>query len=292
MIRLRFWGTRGSITTPGPDTQYYGGNTPCVEVIGFNSTEPGAASRQGNAHLMLDAGSGLAPLQQALMAGPCGQGESELHFLISDYHWDHIIGLPFFAPMFVAGNHVIFHGESVVRLEASIERLFVSNYSPHNGVKNVAAQLSYHQLPLDASPTEISGFQVVASENVHTGKSVSYRLTYGAHTVMYSTDHQAGTAAVDARLVALARGIDVWILSAAYTLQERVTHPNWGHSSHLEAVALAVEAGVKTVVLFHHDPDHTDAQLDAMHREAVAAAAGSNLRVLMARDGLVIDVGR
>ncbi|GAB4446108.1 MAG: MBL fold metallo-hydrolase [Anaerolineae bacterium] len=291
MIHIKFWGTRGSITTPGPDTQLYGGNTPCVEVVGFNDPTPGAAIRSTQTRLFLDAGSGLAPLQSWLMAGNCGRGKGELNFLISDYHWDHIIGLPFFAPMFVPGNRVKFHGESVARLQASIERLFVSNYSPHNGVKNVAARLSYHPLALDAPPATVAGFQVVATENAHTGKSVSYRLTYGQHTVMYSTDHQAGDPAVDARLVALARGVDLWILSAQYTPAERLTHSNWGHSSHLEAVALALEAGVKTVVLFHHDPDHNDHQLDEMHREAIAAA-GNGLRVLMARDGMVVELGR
>ncbi len=291
MIRIKFWGTRGSIASPGAATQFYGGNTPCVEVIGYNSPIPGAAARPDQPRLILDAGSGLAPLQPWLMSGACGRGKGELNFLISDYHWDHIIGLPFFAPMFISGNRVNFHGESVDRLQASIERLFISNYSPHNGVKNVAARLTYHPLPLDAPALAVAGFQVVASENKHTGKSVSYRLTYGSHTVMYSTDHQAGDAAVDARLVALARGIDLWILSAQYTPAERLSHPNWGHSSHIEAVAMAVEAGVKTVVLFHHDPDHDDAQLDAMHRQAIAAA-GDAVQVLMARDGLVIDIGR
>ena len=96
MIRVQFWGTRGSITTPGQATWHYGGHTPCVELIGFQSNEPGAVIHPENPHIILDGGSGLANLQTSLMTGACGQGQGELHFLISHYHWDHVIGLPFF----------------------------------------------------------------------------------------------------------------------------------------------------------------------------------------------------
>ena len=289
MIRVRFWGTRGSITTPGPTTRRYGGNTPCVELIGYDSLNPGAASGPNGTHLILDAGSGLAPLQESLMGGACGCGKGQLHFFISDYHWDHIIGLPFFAPMFIKGNRVIFHGESVDRLQASIERLFFSDYSPHDGVKNVAATLEYCQIEPDGST--VGEFQISTAKNAHAGIATSFRIDYREQTVVYSTDHQAGDPLADTRLVSLAHGVDLWIMDAHFTPEERLTHPDWGHSSHLESVALAVKAAVKTAVLFHHNPDHSDEKLDAMLVEAKAAASGTTTQVLMARDGLVIDVG-
>ena len=93
MIRLQFWGTRGSIVSPGPRTQRYGGNTACVEVVGYDTGEPGAAGRLDNPRLILDGGMGLAGLQAELMAGPWGQGRGDLTFLLSHYHWDHLIGL-------------------------------------------------------------------------------------------------------------------------------------------------------------------------------------------------------
>ena len=158
MMRVRMWGTRGSITAPGPATQYYGGNTPCVQVLGYENGAPGAAAQPGIPHLILDGGTGLLSLQGSLMVGPWGRGEGELHFLLSHYHWDHLMGIPFFAPMFVRGNRVIFYGASEKDVRFSIERLFTSAYSPLESTENVAADLAYRQVQPDGM--EVAGFQV------------------------------------------------------------------------------------------------------------------------------------
>ena len=287
MIRTQFWGTRGSITTPGQATWHYGGHTPCVELIGFQHEEPGAAIHPDNPHLILDGGSGLAALQTRLMQGACGQGQGELHLLISHYHWDHLIGLPFFGPMFVKGNRIVFYGDSVKNLRASIERLFDSVYAPQ--MQTLAAELAYCQV--EPGGMEVAGFQVQAAENQHPGKALTYRIQYGSHVVVYSTDHEIGDRTLDERLVALALGASLWILDAQYTTEERPTHTGWGHSSPLEAVQLALEAGVETAVLFHHDPSHDDVLLDRMGFEAAEVAADSRTKVLMGRDGLVVEVG-
>lgn len=290
MIRVLFWGTRGTITSPGRATWHYGGHTPCVELIGFQSNEPGAAMHPGNPHLILDGGSGLTTLQAPLMKGACGRGQGELHFLISHYHWDHVIGLSFFAPMFVPGNRINFYGDSIENLRTTIERLFTSNYSPLKGAQNLAADLAYHQVVPDEE-MDMAGFRVQAAENQHPGKSLTYRVQFGPHVVVYSTDHGAGDRAVDAKLVELARGAHLWILDAMYTSEQRRHREGWGHNSHLEAVRLALEAGVKTVVLFHHAPDHDDRMLDQMGLEAAKVAGGTRTKVLMGRDGMVMDVG-
>ncbi len=139
MIRARLWSTRGSITSPGEANWHYGGNTACVQLSGYQSSEPGAVTHPDNPQLILDGGSGLASLQTRLMKGPCAQGQGELHILLSHYHWDHIIGLPFFVPLLIKGNRIHFYGVSVDDLQTSIERLFTSVYSPVKGVHNVAA---------------------------------------------------------------------------------------------------------------------------------------------------------
>lgn len=288
MIRVRFWGTRGSIASPGRTTQRYGGNTPCVEVVGFQMGEPGAAVRSDNPHLILDGGTGLATLQTTLMSGPWGRGQGELHLLLSHYHWDHLIGIPFFRPMFVKGNRIVFYGSSIEDLRSSIERLFTSVYSPLKGAENVAADLKYRQVEPDGM--DVAGFQVRAAENRHLGTALSFRLQYGAHVVCYTPDHESGDREVDAKLVALARGAQLWILEAQYTAEERRGRDSWGHNSHLQAVRLALEAGVGMVVLFHHDPAHDDGILDRMGLEASEMAAGTRTQVLMARDGMVVDV--
>ncbi len=289
MIRVNFWGTRGSITSPGQATWSYGGHTPCVELIGFQNDEPGAAIHPGNPQLILDGGSGLAALQTALMKGVCGRGQGELHFLISHYHWDHLIGLPFFAPMFVKGNRIVFYGDILRNLQTSIERLFASTYAPQ--MQSLAADLTY--LRVESEGMEVAGFQVKATENRHPpAKALSYRIQSGPDVVVYSTDHEAGDQAVDAKLVELARGAHLWILDAMFTSEERQQREGWGHSSHLEAVKLALEAGVKTVVLFHHAPNHDDRMLDQMGLEAAKVADGTRTKVLMGRDGMVLDVGK
>jgi ribonuclease BN (tRNA processing enzyme) len=133
---------------------------------------------------------------------------------------------------------------------------------------------------------------VQATEHLHPGKVLTYRLQYGQATVVYSTDHGIGNSRIDAKLVTLAQDTDLWILDGMYTPEECQDCIDRGHSSHLDAVQLALQARAKTVVLFHHSPDHDDKMLDRMGREAADLAAGTPTRVLMARDGLVLDVGK
>ena len=289
MIRVRLWGTRGAIASPGYANRRYGGNTPCVQVIGYRDSQPGAALPNGNSHLILDGGTGLASLQTTLMQGAWGQGRGELHVLLTHYHWDHLIGLPFFAPLFVKGNRVVFYGSSVEDLQSSIEQLFTSVYSPLNGTQNVAADLEYRQVK--AQGMDVAGFQVRAVEVRHTAPALAFRVDYGTDGVVYSTDHAAGDPEVDARLVELARGAQLWILDAQFTPEEHPSTGGYGHTSHIEAVRLGLAAGVETLVLFHHDPAHDDEMLDRMGLEAAQLADGSRTQVLMARDGMLVEVG-
>lgn len=288
MIRVRLWGTRGNIASPGPATQRYGGNTSCVQVVGFQNDEPGAAMRAENPQLILDGGTGLVSLQATLMRGPCGRGQGDLHILLSHYHWDHLIGIPFFRPMFVKGNRITFYGSNVQDVRSSIGQLFTSIYSPLEGAQNVAADLAYRQVELNRM--EVAGFQIRATEMRHTATTLAYRIQYGPHVVVYTTDHEAGDPEVDSRLVELARGAHLWILDAQHASEDLSRDRRWGHTSHLEAVRLALEAEVETVVLFHHDSAHDDETLDRMSHKAAEATASTGTRALMARDGMLVDV--
>ncbi len=243
---------------------------------------------QGNAHLILDGGTGLALLQRRLMDGPWGKGHGELHLLLSHYHWDHILGVPFFRPMFVKGNRIVFYGSSLKDLRSSIEQLFTSVYSPLNGADNLAAEVEYCQIAPEGM--EVGGFHVRAVTARHLAATLAFRIEYGPHAVVYTTDHGVGDEMVDAKLVKLARGADVWILDAQFTPEQRLDLEGWWHTSHLEAVRLAMQAEVEMAILFHHDPAHDDAILDRMGREAAEAADGSRLQVLMARDGMVVEL--
>ena len=160
--------------------------------------------------------------------------------------------------------------------------------------ENLAAHIEYQPFKvndqMEPGEMEIAGFQVQAAENRHRGGSLTFRIQYGPHIVVYSTDHEAGDPEIDSRLVELAQGAHLWILDVQYTIEERQRLSGWGHSSYLEAVQLALEAGVEIVVPFHHHPNHDDNVLDQMGLEAAELSAGTQTKVLMARDGMVIDV--
>ena len=287
MIRVQFWGTRGGIPAPQWATGRYGGNTPCVQVTSFQDGTPGAAMRPGDPQVILDGGTGLLTMQPTLMRGPAGHGRGELHFLLSHYHWDHIMGIAFFTPLFLPGNRAVFYGASIEELHTSIERLFTSVYSPIKDPKNLAADLAYRQVALDGM--EIAGFHVRAAHNVHPDGSLSFRIQYGPHAVVYTTDHSVEDPDVDSRLVELARGADLWILAAAFSEEYKRDCPG-SHSTHLEVTRLAVEAEVETTVLFHHS-GYDDSTLDRRELEAAELAKGTQTTVLTARDGMVMDIG-
>lgn len=288
-MRLHFWGTRGSIVSPGPSTRRYGGNTACVEVIGYSGAEPGGALAHKNAHLILDGGTGITALQPTLLRGPWGKGKGELHILLTHYHWDHLIGLPFFAPMFFKGNRVVFYGANVEDLQSSIAKLFTSIYSPIKGTKNLSAKIEYKGL--ERQGMEIGGFEVQAVETNHPATTLAYRIDYEGSSVIYATDHETGNKDRDDELVSLAKGGDTLILDAQFTEEQLQEYPGYGHSSHLKAVALARRAEVKELVLFHHNPKHDDSILDKMGREAAKQVDGQEMKVSVARDGMALLLG-
>lgn len=289
MIRLEMWGTCGSITSPGRDRMQHGGNTSCVQVIAYDNGTPGASGNPDNPRVTLDAGSGLLALQEILMSGPAGKGRGWLHLLLTHYHWDHVTGLPTFVPLFVPGNRVSFYGASRHDLEECISTLFTSAYSPMKGVHNLASEIDY--VTFNPKGMQVGGFHVTAARTNHPGTAWAYRLEHNGNSVVYAPDHEAGATASDHRLVELARGADVWLLDGMYTKEELPKRRGWGHSTPLDSVRLALEAGVKTLILFHHCPDYSDSTLDRMEREARQAAAGTGLEVLSARDCMVHTIG-
>ena len=289
MIRVQIFGSRGSIATPSLATAKYGGNTACVSLVGCRDTGPGRASEPDAPRLVLDAGTGMAILQEELLAGPLGKGRGKLAVLFSHFHWDHLIGLPFFTPLFLKGNEITLYGPSKESVRESVERLFTSIYSPIQGTQNLAADIRYVALPTEEQ--ELAGFLVSTARNSHPGDTVSIRVRYEDSVVVYSTDHEIGLDRDrDRALVDLAREADFWILDAQYTPEEYQQHRGWGHSNFLHAVALAREAGVRRLVLFHHDPSHDDKQLDGLGLEALSAASGAQMEVLVARDGMIVEV--
>ncbi len=283
-IRVCFLGARGSTTQTSASSRKYGGRTPCVMLaIGTCADD----SSHGT-HLILDAGSGLAALPEHLGEDEGAREDGEYHILLSHFHHDHLEGLRSFAPLFTKGTKVTFYGDPVDVLQSAVEGVFSAPYFPMHGLESLPARVVFLTAPLRAR--SIAGVKVKAFRNRHPGGCITYRIQHGPCVVVYSTDHEIGDSTVDASLVALARNADLWILDGQFTPDERAQRQGWGHSSHLEAVELALQAGVKTLVVFHHDPNRDDDSLDRMERESARSAAAAGTRVVMARDNMVLNV--
>jgi phosphoribosyl 1,2-cyclic phosphodiesterase len=269
--RITFWGTRGSIPTPGPGTARYGGNTPCVAVEGMDADAGGL--------VILDAGTGIRLLGAELLRQRPNDPVT-VDLLLSHTHWDHIQGLPFFAPFFGKKNCVRIWGarQGEVDLEVILRQQMHPVVFPVP-LDEVAAELTVAHVSTEAF--EIDGFAVRAMRLRHPGNTLAYRLTPkgGGASMAYVTDNELGPGGDygeprtwRADFVRFLDGVDVLIHDAMFTPEELSRHRGWGHSSNHEAVALAAEAGVRRLVLFHHRPERDDAGMDDLLRDARTAA--------------------
>lgn len=265
-LRVRFLGVRGSIATPGMD-KTAGGNTACVEVCA------------GSTRIILDAGTGLRVLGDERMAG----GPRHSTILLSHLHWDHVAGLPFFTPLYVPGYRVeIASGPNgVMPLDASIRALFRAPFFPVDYAE-LSSQLSTREL----APSErftIGDITITMARLNHPDPVYGFRLEHAGHAIVYATDTEH-FACVDPTLKRLAAGADILIYDAQYTPEEYPSRVGWGHSTWQAGAELARAAGVPQLVLFHHDPTRTDAQLAALEATARANLPGT----VAAREGMIL----
>jgi phosphoribosyl 1,2-cyclic phosphodiesterase len=292
-MKVRFWGVRGSYPVPGPSTNRYGGNTACVQVL-----------PKSGATIVIDAGTGIRKLGQELMKGPCGQGQGVVHLLISHTHWDHIQGLPFFAPLHRQGNHIKVY--SLHRDDVHLRHVFKSaTEDPYFPVPFDAVKADVEFLDLDVGThLTIDGVQVDCTRLNHPSLAMAYRLTADGNAVVYHKfipappDPSKGLKPEDAKLLEdmrngvldLCRGADLVIYDTHFTMEEYQSRPHWGHSAPEHAVDITIEAGAKALVLFHHAPEHSDEKMDAIVEKTRALAAGK-INVLCAVEGKEIQVG-
>ncbi len=288
-LRLQFWGTRGSIPSPGPRTVRYGGNTPSIEL----RTADGWL-------IILDAGTGLRELGHSLIARAEGAPIVGDIFL-THAHWDHIQGLPFFGPLFQRGNHFTIWGSRT--LETSIDRIVRDQMSP------VVFPVTFEELEARIDFSEIArqpkrrhGYEVSAYPMRHPGGALGYRFTDAqpdARALVYISDNELGTGGrYDTPdgwrqgLLAFVRGARVLVHDATYTGEEYEQLRGWGHSTYADAVGLALEAGVEQLVLFHHKPERSDEELDARVEEsrALVRRRGGRLDVVAAAEGMTLTV--
>jgi len=282
-IAVRVWGCRGPISVPEAAAGKYGGNTPCVEVV-----------LPGRRRLIFDAGTGILLLGNRLVA----QSLSKLAICFTHYHGDHTQGLPFFKPLYVPGNVVEIYGpaDSSESLTKKIKGEMGGDYFP---VSIEAFQASVDFVVVTERTFEMPGYSLSALYAFHPGRTVAYRLDLGGRSVVYASDNELPLANLEPefsgealRFAEFAAGTSLLTHDTTYSRSAYDQKRGWGHSCGEAVAALAVQAEVGQVCLFHHDPDSTDADIEAIHQEFVdaCAARGADILAAPATEGVTIEL--
>ena len=263
-LTVRFWGVRGSIPTPQAGYLGVGGNTSCVEVRAADGTV-----------LVLDAGTGARPLGYALAAEAAGR-PMHVHMVLSHFHWDHLQGLPFFAPLFAAGHAVTFYAVTDDgRLDRLLQGQMCFPYFPVPFGELAAATQTVSLR--EGEPFTVGSITVRPFPVNHPQGAHGFRIESGGATLVYATDYEHGVASFDAGLREAVRGADVLVSDAQYTPDEYTLRAGWGHTTWEKAARLARDAGVGRLYLFHHDPAHDDAALARICDSAREVFPGTEL---------------
>ena len=280
-MKLRFWGTRGSLPSPRPGTARYGGNTSCVEV----------RSADGSV-VILDAGSGIHRLTDF------GPGVRRVDVLLSHLHMDHILGLGFFGALFEPDLEVHIWGppSATLDLRARLSRYLSPPLFPVR-LADLPCRLVLHDAP--RGTFELPGDVTVTADLVcHPGPTLGYRIAADGATLAYIPDHEPALGDPDfldavewTSGFPLMTGVDLLIHDAQYTDEEYAAHVGWGHSTIRQAMVLAEAAGVATLAAFHHDPGHNDNQLDRLY-SAAAAERDWPFELAPAREGTTLTLGK
>ncbi len=286
-MQVTFWGVRGSVPAPGPETTRYGGNTSCVEL----------RNRAGDLFIV-DSGTGVIALGRKLMAGAFGKGAGEAQVFLSHAHWDHIQGFPFFPPIFVPGNHFTVYGpgRSSSMLEGILEGQMNPHFSPLYTMRNLGAAIDVVAVDGAAKDPsfECRGLRVSARLNPHGAtKALAYRFEEDGRSLVYASDagYPAGGPSPEVR--ALYHGADVLIHDCTYSPEDRAERLQRGFSSIAEAARAAVDAQVKQLVMFHYDQDYSDDTVDALGertRRLLDEQGGQSIELTAAREGLTLTV--
>ncbi len=302
-IRIKFWGVRGSIPTPGPATLRYGGNTPCIEMQFSNG-----------AHFILDAGTGIRELGNHLLEKGA---PVNAYIFISHFHWDHIQGLPFFRPAFVKGNKFIIIGsdDTNVKLDEIISFQMNPTYFPV-AIEDMQADIRFRSV--GEGKFQFGGITVETIYLNHPGYALGYRISYRGTHVVYISDNepfhlspQNGNPETsntgrknleeifdsfiedkNEALIRFCENADVLIHDTQFFPDEYKTKMTWGHSPYNYTVDLAVHSRVKQLFLFHHDPMHNDSKIDQIQElsQKLLKELGYSIPCWAAQEGLIVDI--
>lgn len=324
-LEIKLWGTRGSLPSPHtpqeiearvrgvleqfldgkhgkkseirkflaglPPRQLggYGGNTMCVQVNSAKS------------EFLIDCGSGIRRRGLELMGGPCGKGQGEVHIFFTHFHWDHILGLPFFIPLFVPGNKIHVYAVQP-ELEEMFQMVFRKPYFPVP-YANLGAEIVYHRLE-PRRPFKLGDATLTPYQLDHPDPCWGYKIQSGGRTYAHCVDTECRRTTPDAlgTDLPLYQGADLMVIDAQYTLLEHFERVNWGHASATVAMEIAMREGIKRVLFVHHDPSSSDekiskAELETVHfyesQMRMAKTAGFAIHTVdfqFAREGMVVKI--
>jgi phosphoribosyl 1,2-cyclic phosphodiesterase len=307
-MKVKFWGVRGSLPVPGRKTERYGGNTSCVEVRSDSGTR-----------VVVDAGTGIRKLGKELVAEDAGK--SEVHLLISHTHWDHIQGLPFFSPLYQKGNQLCVYARK--RDDLHLRAVFASQTDdPYFPIpfEEAKADIAFRELS-DSAQFEIADVKVACARLNHPYIATAYRLTVDGASVVYVSDtapfsdilfedqfvaqppgpgaelpvaDRQKLARMREGIVRLCEGADLVVYDTMFTPDDYKRIPHFGHSRPSDALQICHEAGARQLALFHHAPERSDAEVDAILAEtkAMAKREGIGLDIVAAYEGLDLEPGR
>ena len=302
MIKVKFWGVRGSIPCPGPKTMKYGGNTACIEL----------RFPEVNRHIIIDAGSGIRDLANSMLANDLPKGPISTEIYLSHTHWDHIMGFPFFVPVYIPGTRIKVFGPVTYEdepLEAVVGGQMKYRYFPVN-MGELAGSVEYRRLKEEPALDLGDGITLSTTIINHPITTLGYRFSFrgAVFCTAYDTEPfrnlfvtdpnlpsydelmaEEGEEAAREQNLALEQffqGADLLVHDAQYTQQEYERGKiGWGHTPIEHAIAAAGRAGVKQLALFHHDPERSDDQLDQMAETYCNASETAAMRIFFAREG-------
>lgn len=291
-MKMRMWGVRGSIPAPGPRTVRYGGNTTCIEVRGDDDTL-----------VILDAGTGIFPLAQTLLA----KLPVTANIFITHTHWDHIQGLPFFVPLYIPGNTVRLHGAFDIVSMQGVEQIMnvqmQYSYFPIREAE-LKAGIEYETLTVGV-PVELGSLQVTPVLMNHPVTNLGYKIESQGKTLFFTGDHepwiniyppddpehanyQAMIEQREKELDVAIGPVDLLISDSAYAMPEYPPKIGWGHGTFNHSIQLAERIGAKRLICTHHEPTRSDDDLEKVFEEALASFPGRRCEVMLACEGLEI----
>jgi phosphoribosyl 1,2-cyclic phosphodiesterase len=285
---VKFWGTRGLVSSPRNETAIFGGNTPCVQILHEN-------------HLILvDAGFGITNLGDHLMPRIINNREElQIHILFTHFHWDHTQGLPFFKPIYFNSSSLhLYSPEPETRTLENLDILFDPNYSPFESLNTMQAKSSIHSMK---GVTDICGLKVEsipvqhgnAAHEVHDGHTYAFKFTHpNGGSICLVTDHEAAPSTVNNKVVDFAAGCNLLIHDGQYDDQQYTRHHGWGHSTVRQALDNAGRVQPEMTLITHHDPARNDRELQSLHRSMMQVPAYRGLKFEFAREEIEYAVSK